>query len=70
MRYPIVIEKTGNGYGGHVVDVPELHAAGDSPKEVRGLLQSILAERICEMRANGERVPKPTVVRVDSVEIG
>lgn len=69
MKYPVVIEKTRNGYGGYVVDIEGLHAVGDSPKEVRSLLQAILTERVQEMREEGKRIPKPTVVIVDSVEL-
>ena len=68
MKYPIVIERTRNGYAGQVLDVENLFAAADTQDEVRSLLRDILIERLEELRAEGRALPVPTTV-VDTVEI-
>ena len=68
MRYVILIEKTGNGYGAHVPDLPGCIAAARTLKETRKLIQEAIELHLEDMRATGQRIPKPTTVECDYVE--
>ena len=39
MDYVVVIEKTGNGYGAYVPDLPGCIAAGDTREETEALIR-------------------------------
>ena len=49
MKYAIIIEKTGNGYGAYAPDLPGCIAAADTLEETEAL-----------MREHGEPIPAPT----------
>ena len=60
MRYLVVVEKGGSGYGAYVPDLPGCIAAAESRKEVVRLVQEAIEFHIEGLRERGEPVPPPT----------
>ncbi len=54
MRYMVVIEKGGKGYGAHVPDLPGCIAAGETREEVINLIKEAIefTLKICGKTAN------------------
>lgn len=68
MKYSVVIEKSADGYGAFVPDLPGCAAVGDTIEEARGLIESVIQMHLQAMRADGDHIPEPTTV-VDYVEV-
>jgi predicted RNase H-like HicB family nuclease len=62
MRYGIIIEPAGDGFSGHVPDLPGCVAAGGSVEEVRELLEDAVHLHIDSLAQSREPVPSPTIV--------
>lgn len=58
-RYIAVIERTGNGYGAYVPDLPGCIAAGDTLEETESLIREAVGYHIETLRENGDSVPDP-----------
>ena len=67
MRYAVVIEKGGSGYGAFVPDLPGCVAVAETEEEVRRLIREAVELHIESLREGGEPVPEPshTVTWVD-----
>lgn len=59
MRYLVVIEKSENGFGAYVPDLPGCVAAAESRDEVISLVQEAIEFHIEGLKKNGDPVPKP-----------
>ena len=59
MRYLVVVEKGGEGYGAYVPDLPGCVAAGATREEVLALIREAIEFHIEGMLADGEPVPEP-----------
>jgi predicted RNase H-like HicB family nuclease len=59
MKYLVVIEKSENGYGACVPDLPGCVAASKTRAEVVDLIQEAIEFHIDGLKASGERVPLP-----------
>ena len=68
MRYAIVIEKSSDGYGAYLPDLPGCVAVGDTADEVRQLIREAVELHVQDMRERGESVPPPTT-EVEHVEL-
>ena len=66
-RYAVVIEKTENGFGAFVPDLPGCVAAGDTYDETAQLIREAIPFHIEGMHANGEPIPDPTT-RIEFVD--
>jgi predicted RNase H-like HicB family nuclease len=66
-RYIVIIEKTGNGYGAFVPDLPGCVAAGDTYEETQQLIREAIPFHIEGLQANGDSIPEPTT-RVEFVD--
>jgi len=60
MRYAVIIEKSTEGYGAYVPDLPGCVAAGESRDEVIKLIQEAIEFHIEGLREEGQLVPKPS----------
>ena len=67
-KYIVVIEKTDNGFGAHVPDLPGCIAAGDTYEETQELIREAIPFHIEGLRLNGDSVPEPTT-RIELVEV-
>jgi predicted RNase H-like HicB family nuclease len=58
MKYLVVVEKSGNGFGAYAPDLPGRLATADSREEVIDLIREAIE---CHIEGlGGERVPEPT----------
>lgn len=60
MKYAIVIEKTGYGYGAYAPDLPGCIAAGDTIEETEALMREAVYYHLELMREHGDPIPEPT----------
>jgi predicted RNase H-like HicB family nuclease len=61
MDYVVIIEAAPDGsYSAYVPDLPGCVSCGDTPEEVRQLIQEAIALHIESLRAHGEPVPRPS----------
>jgi predicted RNase H-like HicB family nuclease len=68
MKYGVVIEKSADGYGAYVPDLPACAVVGDTVEETKSLIETAIALHIRIMRADGDPMPQPTTI-VDYVEV-
>lgn len=57
--YVVVIEKTGNGYGAYVPDLPGCIAAADTREETEALIREAVGYHVEMLRENGDPIPEP-----------
>ena len=62
VKYMVVIEKSGSGYGAHVPDLPGCIAVGETRKEVLELIKKAIEFHIEGLIEAGEPVPVPSSV--------
>jgi predicted RNase H-like HicB family nuclease len=65
MTFTAVIEPTGTGYSGYLIELAgRIIAVGDTPDEVSAHLCTAAADMVQDSRAQGERLPlSATIVR-------
>jgi predicted RNase H-like HicB family nuclease len=68
MRYAIVIEKSANGFGAYVPDLPGCVAMGDTVQETERLIREAIALHLAAMREEGQQIPQPSTL-CDYVEV-
>jgi predicted RNase H-like HicB family nuclease len=66
-RYVVVIEKTENGYGAFVPDLPGCVAAGDTYEETKQLIREAIPFHIEGLHENGDPIPEPAA-RIEFVD--
>lgn len=59
MQYLVIIEKSENGFGAYVPDLPGCIAAGRTREEVITLIQEAIEFHIDGLKRSGVPVPKP-----------
>ena len=59
MRYVIIIEKGSTSYGAYVPDLPGCVAVGETPEEVRVLIEEAIVLHLESLREAGEVFPQP-----------
>jgi predicted RNase H-like HicB family nuclease len=60
MKYLVVVEKSGNGYGAYVPDLQGCVAAAKTRDEVVTLIQEAIEFHIEGLKQSGAPVPMPT----------
>ena len=60
MKYLVVVEKSDNGYGAYVPDLPGCVAAAKTRNEVVTLIQEAIEFHIEGLKQSGASVPMPT----------
>jgi len=60
MKYLVVVEKSENGFGAYVPDLPGCVAAAKTREEIVMLIQEAIEFHIDGLRKSGDPVPKPT----------
>ena len=68
MRYAIVIEKSDNGYGAYVPDLPGCVAMGDTVDETEVMIREAISLHLTAMRKQGDEIPAPSTL-CDYVEV-
>lgn len=59
MKYLVVIEKSDNGFGAYVPDLPGCVAAAESREELDDLIQEAIEFHLEGLKRSGQPVPKP-----------
>ena len=62
MKYAVVIEKTGNGYGAFIPDLPGCVAVSDTLADVRRDIQLAMKMHVESMIEHGEDISEPSLV--------
>ncbi len=60
MKYLVVVEKSGNGFGAYVPDLPGCVAVADTREEVVTLIQEAIEFHIEGLKESGDPIPPPT----------
>ena len=60
MKFLVVVEKSDNGFGAYVPDLPGCVAAAKTRKEVVTLIQEAIEYHIEGLKKSGDPVPQPT----------
>ena len=60
MQYAVVIERTDNGFGAHVPDLPGCIAAGDTREDTEQLIREAVVLHLKAMQEDGDPIPEPT----------
>ena len=60
-QYLVIYEKSQDGWGAYVPDLPGLGVVGDTLDEVKELIREGIDFHIEGLREHGEAVPPPTV---------
>jgi predicted RNase H-like HicB family nuclease len=62
MRYAVVLEKSSDGYGAYVPDLPGCVALGDTVEETEVLIREAIEFHLEGMREDGTPIPPPTSI--------
>ena len=62
MKYAVIFEKSANGYGAYVPDLPGCVAVGDTIEETQKLIGEAIELHLEGMREDGEPIPMPTTI--------
>ncbi len=57
--YPVIIEKSGNGYAAHLPDLPGCVAAGETEEETKALIAEAVIEHLAILAEKGLPIPDP-----------
>lgn len=60
MKYLVIVEKSSNGFGAYVPDLPGCMATAESRVEVVALIREAIEFHIEGLRRAGDHVPEPT----------
>jgi predicted RNase H-like HicB family nuclease len=60
MKYTVVYEKSSNGFGAYVPDLPGLGVVGATLEETKKLIREGIEAHIQVMREYGEAIPQPS----------
>jgi len=59
MKYLVIVERSDNGFGAYVPDLPGCVAAAATRREVVALIREAIELHIEEIKASGDPVPVP-----------
>jgi predicted RNase H-like HicB family nuclease len=64
MTYPVIYEKSANGWGAYLPDLPGCVALGFTLEETKRLIRESLALHLRAMREDGDPIPEPSHVEM------
>lgn len=62
LRYAVVFERSADGYGAFVPDLPGCITVGDTLTETETNIREAIAGHIAAMREHGEPIPQPATL--------
>ena len=62
LKYAVVFERSEDGYGAFVPDLPGCVTVGDTLAETEDNIREAIAGHIAAMREHGEVIPRPTTL--------
>jgi predicted RNase H-like HicB family nuclease len=66
-KYAVIFEKSSNGWGAFVPDLPGCVALGFTLDETTTLIREALGQHLAAMRADGDEIPEPSYVEMVEV---
>jgi predicted RNase H-like HicB family nuclease len=66
-KYAVILEKSSNGWGAFVPDLPGCVALGFTLDETKKLIREAIEQHLAAMRADGEEIPEPSYVEMIEV---
>jgi len=61
-KFAVILEKSRNGYGAYVPDLPGCVAVADTLAQAKHLIRESIELHLEGMREDGDRIPTPTTV--------
>ena len=68
MKYAVVYERSSNGWGASIPDLPGCVALGFTLKETEELIRGAVQQHLQAMREDGDPIPGPSHV-ADTLEV-
>ena len=68
MKYAVIYEKSSNGWGASIPDLPGCVALGFTFEETENLIREALQQHLRAMREDGDPIPEPSHM-VDTLEV-
>jgi predicted RNase H-like HicB family nuclease len=68
MKYAVIYEKSSNGWGASIPDLPGCVALGFTLEETEELIREALQQHVRAMREDGNPIPEPSHV-VEVLEV-
>jgi predicted RNase H-like HicB family nuclease len=62
LKYAVVFERSEEGYGAFLPDLPGCITVGDTLEEAERNIREAITGHIEAMRAHGEKIPQPTTL--------
>ena len=66
-QYPVIFEKSSNGWGAYVPDLPGCVGLGFTLEETKKVIREALEQHLAAMRADGDEIPAPSHVELVDV---
>ncbi len=66
-QYAVMFEKSSNGWGAYVPDLPGCVALGFTLQKTKNLIREALEQHLAAMRVDGDEIPDPS--HVELVEV-
>jgi predicted RNase H-like HicB family nuclease len=66
-KFAVRFEKSSNGWGAFVPDLPGCVALGFTLEETKTLIREALEQHLGAMRADGDKIPEPSYVEMVEV---
>ena len=66
-QYAVIFEKSSNGWGAYVPDLPGCVALAFTLEETKSLIREALKQHLAAMRPDGDPIPEPS--QVELVEV-
>ena len=67
-KYIVIYERSANGWGAYVPDLPGLGVVGDTLEEVKQLIREGIDFHIEGLRESGDQVPPPSIL-IEELEV-
>ena len=68
MKYAVIYERSSNGWGASIPDLPGCVALGFTLEETEELIRGAVVQHLRAMREDGDPIPEPSRV-VDTLEV-
>jgi predicted RNase H-like HicB family nuclease len=68
MKYAVIYERSSNGWGASIPDLPGCVALGFTLEETEDLIRGAVEQHLRAMREDGDPIPEPSHV-VDTLEV-
>ena len=68
-KFAVIFERSSNGFGAYVPDLPGCVAVGDTLEETQALIEEGIELYLEELREDGAPIPTPSAFRIEFVDV-